>query len=697
MAKSISKIQAREHITKLRATIDRHRYLYHVLDRQEISDSALDSLKHELFALEQEYPDLVTPTSPTMRVGGKSLTQFDKVNHRYPMLSMEDIFSSDELREWHDRITKVARTAAHATYYAELKMDGLAISLRYEDGELICGATRGDGTTGEDVTNNIKTIEAIPLQLRMPTDHERHEYEKRFTSAIDKNKFEQRMRSFKGIVEVRGEVFMTKKVFDALNGVQRQKNLQPFANPRNLAAGSIRQLDPTIVRERALDFFAYALMDEESFGIRTHEAAHEAMKLIGFKINPLSSLRATLDEVDSFRARIESKRESLPYWTDGIVVVVNDNALFAKLGAVGKAHRGQIAYKFAARQVTTVIESVHFQVGRTGALTPVATLHPVLIAGTTVSHATLHNADEIKRLDVRIGDTVIIEKAGDIIPKVINVVAEMRKGDERLISIPRTCPICSSPIVRHRGEVALFCSNKQCFAKEKESIIHFVSKKGFDIDGLGEKVVEQLITQGLIHDATDLFNLQQGDLEPLERFASKSASNLIGAIHASKKIEFSKLLTALGIRHVGEETARDLTAHFHSLDDLIAASRAELEAIPNIGSVVAESIGDYFAQKKSRDFIKKLLHAGITISYRAAVRNTRLADLIFVLTGEMESLTREQAKERIRTSGGSVASVVSGSTNYVVAGLHQGSKYEKAKKLGIPIIDEQAFLKMLSS
>lgn len=587
--------------------------------------------------------------------------------------------------------------AEYAKYYTELKMDGLAISLRYKDGELVCGATRGDGTVGEDVTNNIKTIEAIPLQLRMPTDREYHDYERRFASTLDKKKFQQQTQSFKGIVEVRGEVFMTKKVFDALNGVQRKKNLQPFANPRNLAAGSIRQLDPAIVRERKLDFFAYALMDEEQFGIHTHEAAHEAMKLIGFKINQLSSLCATLDDVNHFRAHIESRRNSLPYWTDGIVVVVNDNALFAKLGAVGKAHRGQIAYKFAAQQVTTIIESVHFQVGRTGALTPVATLRPVLIAGTTVSHATLHNVDEMKRLDVRIGDTVIVEKAGDIIPKVVNIVSEMRSGNERPIPIPRICPICSSPVVRHEGEVALFCSNKQCFAKEKESIIHFVSKKGFAIDGLGEKIVEQLIVQGVIHDAADLFSLQQGDLEPLERFASKSASNLISAIRASKKIECSKLLTALGIRHVGEETARDLAVHFHSLDDLMTASRAELEAIPNIGSVVAESISDYFSQIKSRAFIEKLKNAGIIVSYPSATHTTRLAGVTFVITGELESLTREEAKERIRACGGSVASTVSSLTDYVVSGAHPGSKIEKAKKFTIPIINEQVFLKMLSS
>lgn len=490
---------------------------------------------------------------------------------------------------------------------------------------------------------------------------------------------------------------MTKKVFDALNVLQVKKNLQPFANPRNLAAGSIRQLDPVIARERALDFFAYALTDEESFGICTHEAAHEAMKLLGFKINPLSTTCALLDDVDHFRSRIESKRDNLPYWTDGIVVVVNDNALFAKLGVIGKAHRGQIAYKFAAQQVTTVIEEVHFQVGRTGALTPVATLRPILIAGTTVSHATLHNADEIKRLDVWIGDTVVIEKAGDIIPKVVSVVAEMRKGDERPIPIPRTCPICSSPVIRHEREVALFCSNKECFAKEKENIIHFVSKKGFDIDGLGEKIVEQLIVQGLIHDAADLFNLQQGDLEPLERFATKSAANLVHAINASKKITFSKLLAALGIRHVGQETARDLAAHFHSLDDLMSASQSELEAIPHIGSVVAESISDYFSQKKSRDLLRKLLDAGMVVSYPSALQTTRLAGHTFVLTGELESLTREQAEERIRALGGSVTSVVSGSTDYVIAGSHPGSKIEKAKKLNIPIIGEQAFLKMLSS
>lgn len=695
MPKQLTKSEAKERIFKLRETINHHRYLYHVLDRQEISDSALDSLKHELYGLEQLFPDLITQDSPTQRVGGAPLERFKKVRHRSPMLSMEDIFSSEELEEWRERLMRLSQSVERTEYYAEIKMDGLAVSLRYEDGFFVQGTTRGDGAVGEDVTQNLKTIESIPLQLRYPSEKEIKHFRSTIRGDVSVSVLTQRLKKLSGTIEIRGEVFMSKKTFEHLNTVQQKKGGAIFANPRNAAAGSIRQLDSSIAAQRKLDFFGYALMDEESFGITTHEQGHELMKLLGIKANPHNKRCETLKEICAYHASIHQRRESLPYWTDGVVVVINDNTLFRKLGVAGKAPRGMIAYKFAAQQVTTVLQSVDFQVGRTGALTPVATLSPVVVAGTTVSHATLHNIDEIHRLDVRIGDTVVIEKAGDIIPKVVSVVKDMRTGREKEIHAPQQCPICSSPVVRKSGEVALYCSNKQCFAQEKERIIHFVSKKGFNIDGLGEKIVEQLIHQGLIRTAADLFSLKESDLEPLERFATKSAKNLIESIDNSKAIELSKFIYALGIRHVGEETARDLAKHFHSIYEVSKASLNELEVLPNIGSVVAQSIHTYFSNEKNSNYVKQLLSTGIQCKSVSNVHSQTLAGKTFVLTGELEALSRDEAKECIRERGGAVSSSVSGATDYVVVGKDPGSKFDKAKKYGIALLYEKDFLKLL--
>ncbi len=691
----MDKSEAKRRIEKLRTTIDHHRYLYHVLDTQELSDSALDSLKHELVLLEQEFPELISPTSPTQRVGGSVLKGFQKVRHRYPMLSLEDIFSKEELEDWHARIARISHVAQSADYYAEIKMDGLAVSLRYEEGVFVQGATRGDGKVGEDVTQNLKTIEAIPLTLRTPSESEIENMYRSVRGTLTISELKKNFRNLKGIIEIRGEVFMSKKTFEELNKQQAKSNRPLFANPRNAAAGSIRQLDSTIAASRKLDFFGYALMDEDRFGITTHEQAHEVMKLLGIKVNHFNSYCAKLSDVQVYRESIERKRSSLPYWTDGVVVVVNDNTLFTKLGVAGKAPRGMIAYKFAAQQVATVIESVHFQVGRTGALTPVATLKPVALGGTTVSHATLHNIDEIRRLDARIGDTVIIEKAGDIIPKVVRVVTEMRSGSERAIHTPHTCPVCGSSVVRDPREVALYCSNKKCFAQEKERIIHFVSKKGFDIDGLGEKIVEQLINAGLVRSASDIFTLCAGDLEPLERFASKSAQNLIDAIEKSKSIEFPKFIYALGIHHVGEETALDLAKHYVTVTELQSATLEELENIENIGGVVAKSIYDFFTDTHVKQLINELINSGVQIQPVHVARRQTAKGLTFVLTGELESLSRDQAKEAIRQCGGAVSSSVSNKTDYVVVGKEPGSKYTKAKKLGVAVLDEKQFIKLL--
>lgn len=690
----MTKGEAKKRIERLRVTIDHHRYLYHVQDRQEISDAALDSLKHELYRLEQQFPDLISPTSPTQRVGGAPLAKFHKVRHAFPMLSMEDVFSFDELHEWEGRLRRVAPSAI-PDYYAELKMDGLAVSLEYQDGEFALGSTRGDGREGEDITQNLRTIEAIPLQLRIPEEKEVSAFLKKFSSSVDEKKFRMRMASHRGTIEVRGEVFMSKKSFDALNREQQKDGLPVFANPRNASAGSIRQLDPTVTASRRLDFFGYALLNESSFGISTHEQAHEVLQLLGIKCNPYNQHCKSLIDVEEYHARWHTKRSSLDYWTDGVVVMVNSNALFEKLGIVGKAPRGMIAYKFPAEQATTMIEDVTFQVGRTGALTPVAHFKPVVVAGTTVTNATLHNMDEIRRLGVKINDTVIIEKAGDIIPKVVRVLSEMRSGKEHVILAPKRCPVCGSAVVQHPGEVALYCANKQCFGQEKEAIIHFVSKKAFNIEGLGEKIVEQLMNSGLVQTAADLFTLKKRDLEPLERFAEKSSQNIIEAISVRKQIELSRLLYALGIRHVGEQTAFDLAEHFGSLAAIRTATQQDIEAIPNIGSVVAASVAQYFHDQKNQNLLEKLADRGVVILSTQKKRDTTLAGKTFVLTGELESLTRDQAKEKIRSRGGTVASSVSKNTDYIVAGKDPGSKYDKAKRLGVRILDEKQFLQIL--
>ncbi len=690
----MTKKEIHDRIKKLRDTINHHRYLYHVCDQQEISESALDSLKHELYKLEQQYPEFVIPSSPTQRVGGMPLAKFEKVVHRYPMLSMEDVFSFDELTEWASRLKRFAGVDPSG-YFCELKMDGVAVSLIYQDGLLVTGATRGDGRVGENVTENIKTVEAIPLELRKPSQQEVSAFFKRHANRINERVLTSKL-SLSGRFEIRGEVFMRKRVLDQLNVGQEKAGRPLFANPRNATAGSIRQLDPRIAASRKLSFYGYGLPDEMSYGLTTHQQAHEFIQMLGIPINSKDALCASLDEVADYYASIRKIRESLPYWTDGVVAVVNDSSLFARLGVIGKTPRGIVAYKFAAEQVTTVLEDVKFQVGRTGALTPVAYLRPVSVAGTTVSHATLHNTDEIQRLDVMIGDTVIIEKAGDIIPKVLSVVRTLRPKDARPIAIPTSCPICGSRVERRKGEVALTCTNIVCFAKEKEAFIHFVSKKAFDIDGLGEKIVEQLIHNKLLVTPADLFLLTQGDVEPLERFAEKSAANLIAAIQEKKHIELSRFLYALGIRHVGEQTAIDLANHFRSIENIQDASLEELNEVANIGDVVAQSIHGYFLSGRHKALVHDLLANGVVIKKVVQPHSQPLAGKNFVLTGTLQTMTREEAAENIRAHGGKVSSSVSKETDYVVAGSDPGSKFTKAKKLGINILDEDALIGLFS-
>lgn len=671
----MNKKQAQERIEKLRREIEHHRYLYHVLDTEEISDAALDSLKNELARLEDRYPELITPVSPTQRVGGLALEKFNKVKHSRPIISLEDAFDASELESWETRNQKIA--AADYDYYCELKLDGLTVVLTYEDGVLVRGATRGDGEVGEDVTQNLKTIESIPLKLEI----ENLKLNKNLKLKIE-NSF-----------EVRGEVVMAKKVFEKINKEQAEQGLPPFANPRNVAAGSIRQLDPKITASRRLECFAFEIITD--LGQNTHEEVHQILKSFGFKVNPYGQYSPSLKEVASYLKLWQAKRLKLDYQTDGVVVVVNNIALEKRLGSIGKAERWMIAYKFPAEQATTKVLDIKVQVGRLGTLTPVAVLEPVKVAGSTVSRATLHNQDEIDRLDVRVGDTVIIQKAGDIIPDIVAVLPKLRGGQEKKFIMPRSCPVCHSPVARPEGEVNYYCSNKNCFAVNKEKIIHFVSKGAFNIEGLGPSIVEQLINEGLINDAADLFKLTEGDLLPLQRFAEKSAGNLVQSISQSKKIELPKFIYALGIRHVGEETAFSLARHFQTLTKIKQAVLADFSSIKDIGEVVARSLSDYFQNRANQKFLEKLTAVGAQVLSAKIKITGKLFGHTFVLTGALASLSRNEAKEKIRQAGGEVAEAVSKKTDYLVAGFEPGSKYDKAKQLGVKIISEKEFLELL--
>ncbi|WKZ29387.1 MAG: NAD-dependent DNA ligase LigA [Patescibacteria group bacterium] len=689
----LNKKDAAERARKLRTLITEERYKYHVLDKSDLSEGALDSLKHELWEIEQAYPELVTPDSPTQRVAGKASSQFGKVPHARPMLSLEDVFTREEMEEWVERLR---RRVPHlkTDFYAEIKMDGLAVSLEYEKGVFVRGSTRGDGRVGENITQNLKTIEAIPLVLRRPSEGELKTFLKAHgagLAAAALSKIVDRLLS--GSLEARGEVYMTKKALDRINAAARKAGEPEFANPRNAAAGSLRQLDSSITASRKLDFFAYDLVTND--GLVTHEQCHELMKLFGFPANPLNALCRTTDDVQALYDHVGKKRETLPYWIDGVVVGVNDLALFERLGVVGKAPRGMAAYKFPAEAVTTVVRDVRWQVGRTGVITPVAVMDPVFVAGTTVRHATLHNLDEIKRLGLKIGDTVVLHKAGDVIPKVVQALPKLRTGKEKAIVAPRTCPSCGTPVTRREGEVALVCENPDCEAKDLGRLLHFVSKRAFDIDGLGDKIMEQLIAASLVTEPADLFELVPGDVEPLEGFAEKSSRQLVASIQGAKKISLARFVLALGIRHVGEETAVELARAFGTLEKLRAASLDDLKAVAQIGDVVAESVHASFRNPRRQKEIDRLLEVGVEIEKPKRAAAQPFAGLTFVLTGTLESLSRDEAKDRILELGGRVSSSVGKDTSFVVVGADPGSKAEKAKKLGRPVLSEKAFLAML--
>lgn len=689
MAK-LTKEEAKRRIEKLRKEIQHHDYLYYVLDKPEISDAAYDSLKRELIELEKQFPEFITPDSPTQRVGGPPLEKFEKVKHKVPMLSLQDAMDEKELKDWQERIKKLLAPSEKLDYFAELKMDGLAVSLIYKNGIFYKGATRGDGFTGEDVTQNLKTIKTIPLRLRL------EELEKFLKKKIKEK-----------IIEIRGEVFMSKKAFLELNEEQKKKKEPLFANPRNAAAGSVRQLDPKITASRKLDFYGYQIITE--IGQKTHQEVHQFLKILGFKENPHNQFCKNIEEVINFHQKISKLREKLPYEIDGIVVTVNDDKIFKKLGVVGRTPRGSIAFKFPGLEATTKIKDIIVQVGRTGKLTPIAILEPVRVGGVTISRATLHNEDEIKRLDVKIGDTVIVQRAGDVIPDIKGVIKSLRPKGAKEFSMPKKCPICGSKVYKKEGEVDYYCSNKKCFALERRYLYHFVSKKAFDIEHLGPKIIDQLVNEGLIKDAADIFSLTQGDLEPLERFAEKSAQNLVEAIKKAKKILLPRFIYSLGIRHVGEETAQLLAQQVIAkskikneklkikevLKIFQAISLEELQKIPDIGPIVGKSIYDWFHDKKNIKFLEKLEKAGVELEVPKIKISQKLKGLTFVLTGALKSMTREEAKEKIRLLGGNVSSSVSKNTDYVIVGEEPGSKYEKAKKLGVRIIDENGFLEMI--
>src|SRR3989344_750054 len=676
---------AQNRIHKLRKLIHRYRYQYHVENRLEISESALDSLKYELKKLEDEFPELVTLDSPTQRVAGKALAKFKKVAHFAPMLSLEDAFSEDDMREWEDRLRKVVPVREHE-YFAELKFDGLALSLVYRDGILVQGSTRGDGKIGEDITNNIRTIESIPLQLE---NHNLRHPARRWTSSGMSS----------GIlkaetVEVRGEALISKKALEAINRAQKRKDEKVYANSRNLAAGSLRQLDPEIVRSRHLEFFAYDLLVKG--GPKRHSEEHEVLRSLGFKTDIHTEVCPTLSAVLAYHKKISHIRESFPYEIDGIVVSLNDNELHARAGVVGKAPRASIAYKFAPREAMTRVLDVVVQVGRTGVLTPVAHLDPVNVGGVTISRATLHNEDEIKRLGLKIGDSVVVGRAGDVIPDVRKVLTGLRTGREKEFHMPKHCPVCKEALKRDEGGILVRCINKKCPSKKREMLYHFVGKHAFDIDGLGPKTIDVLLDQGLIQDAADLFDLTEGDISVLERFGEKSASNIIEAIAKSKHITLPRFLVALGVLHVGGETAMDLAEHFGSLEKLIGAEFEKIQNIKNIGDIVAHSVYSFFRDPYHVRLIKKLLDKGIEVLHTSKRKPGKLTGKSFVFTGELESISREAAKNAVRAHGGNASEAVSKKTDYVVVGASPGSKYDKAKKLGVAIMSEKEFLKLIA-
>jgi len=693
-------------IKKLREEISRLRFLYHTENAPNVTDDVYESLTRELNILEAKHPEFADPNSSIHRVAGEPLPKFKKVKHDIRMLSMNDSFSEDEVAEWEKRILKIFGSRTSANYFCELKLDGLSSSLVYKDGILVEGSTRGDGFIGEDVTENLKMINTVPLRLKAP---------------------------FPSYLEVRGEVVMPKRAWISLNKKQEKDGKPIFANTRNAAAGSLRQLDPKIVKERNLDFFAWDIAsikyEKETPLVKNHSDKHKLLRDLGFTVAPYEKKSKNLKEVFSFIEEVGKVRQNLPYGTDGIVIAVDELDLQEVLGVVGKAPRYMTAYKYPAEKATTIVKDITVNVGRTGVLTPVAHFNPTLVAGSTVSKATLHNMDQIERLDIRIGDTVVIQKAGDVIPEVVEVLVKLRTGKEKKFKMPNVCPVCDFKVERRAGlsnsskstnisllgnfsarpsrpvqvfsqnnsspalsSVAFYCTNKNCPARNRRGLQHFVNI--FEIYEIGPKILDRLKDEGLVSDPSDLFVLEKADLSGLERFGEKSAENIISSIQSHKKVLLWRFIYALGIIHVGEQTARDIADHFGSLEKIIKANKEEINNLENIGPVVSESIYEFFRNKNNLHLIDKLIKNGVSV-YHEKAKNLKWKGFTFVLTGTLSTMAREDAKKKIIENGGSVSSAVSAKTSYVIAGENPGSKYKEAQKLGVKILKEEEFINMI--
>jgi len=671
----LPKKSLKEQIEELRDLIRYHERKYYVDNDPEISDGEFDELMQRLRELEAAHPELITPDSPTQRIFDGTLEGFVQVQHKVAMLSLDNAYDFDALSEFDERVRRSLGVSGDIEYVTELKIDGVGVALLYEDGALVRGATRGNGSVGDEITENIRTIRSVPLRLCSDAP---------FVPRV---------------LEVRGEVFLGRDEFERINRQREAAGLPIFANPRNSAAGSLRLLDVRDVASRKLDTFIYTISYLEGDGISTHWEALRLLRSWGFKVNPLARLCSGIEQVKAYCREWEERRHSLGYDTDGVVVKVNRLDYQRALGQTTKNPRWAIAFKFPAEQATTKLLAIEVQVGRTGAVTPVAHLEPVRLSGTTVKRATLHNEDEIRRKDIRIGDIVLLEKAGEIIPQVVKPITARRTGEEKVFHMPKNCPVCGSKLVRPQGEAIRRCVNSACPAQVKERIMHFASRAGLEIDGLGPALVDMLVDRGMVRSFADLFRLDQEQLARLPRMAEKSASNLVAAIEKSKKVPFDRFIYALGIRHVGAYVARVLAENFGSIDELISAKAEQLAAIHGIGEVVAKSIEEYFSVEENVTAVRELLAEGVQLQYpaRRPEAPSPIAGKRFVLTGTLSSMKREEAKKRIEALGGRVTSSVTKQTDYVVVGEQPGSKLAKAEKLGITTLSESEFLELLKS
>jgi DNA ligase (NAD+) len=665
----MDKSMSLKRIKELRVLLERHRILYHVCDTPEISDEVYDSLMEELATLEEKYPELDDVTSPTHRIGGRPLDHFEKVEHEVKQWSFDNVFSLEELREWEDRNLKILQKSGNAgrpTYVAEMKIDGLKVILTYKDGILVRAATRGDGSIGEDITENIRTVKVIPLLLPVKTS-----------------------------LTVIGEAWMKKRDLEKINKVREEEGLPLYANTRNLAAGTLRQLDPKVVASRNIQVYAY---DIEGGNVATQEEELQLLESYGFLVNKERAMCTSVENVQKFYDRWTQKRNLMDYGIDGVVVKINERTIWDELGYTAKSPRGGIAYKFPAEEVTTVLLGVTFQVGRTGAVTPVAELSPVLIAGSRVRRATLHNDEEAVRLGIMIGDTVVVRKAGDVIPEIVSVILEMRPQDARPFMMPKKCPECDSTLSREiigkALSAALYCKNPECPAKHLEELIHFVSKKGMNIEGMGERIIEEFRSLGLITTFASLYHLQKDDIASLPGFGEKSAENLLSAINLSRSVPLHRFLYSLGIRHVGETTAKDIAKYYKTIEKVRSASYEELAEVSGVGEKVAASIVEYFSNNTKKKLVDELLKEVTPIEEKNATSDS-LSNLTFVITGTLESFSRDEAKSIIESHGGKVTASVSKSTSYLLAGDGGGSKRDDALKVGVKIISEKDFKNML--